>query len=60
MYQAAVVRALAGDEAGAADWLGRALEHGYSRTEVECDPDLDLLRGSDAYKALLGKSKDEG
>ena len=54
MYQAAVVRALVGDEAGAADWLGRALEHGYSRTEIECDPDLDVLRQSAAYKALLG------
>jgi len=60
MYQAAVVHALTGDETGAADWLGRALEHGYSRTEIECDPDLDVLRESAAYKALLGKSKDEG
>ncbi|HEX7176524.1 MAG TPA: tetratricopeptide repeat protein [Pyrinomonadaceae bacterium] len=55
MYQSAVVHALTGDEAGAADWLGRALKHGYSRTEVECDPDLDALRESAAYKSLLGQ-----
>jgi tetratricopeptide (TPR) repeat protein len=60
MYQAAVIYALAGDEPAAVEWLGRALESGLSRAEAECDPDLDSLRQSEAYRALLGATTGRG
>ena len=46
---------VAGDESRALDWLARALEHGYSRTEAARDPDLAALRDTEACRALLAE-----
>ena len=53
MYQRAVVYALVGEARKAAESLGRALAHGYSRSESERDPDLEALRETAEYKALF-------
>jgi superkiller protein 3 len=54
MYAKAVVYALAGYPEKAIADLGRALEHGYSRSEAERDPDLESLRDRQEYKSLFG------
>lgn len=53
MYEQAVVHALTGEADKAIGYLGRALAHGYSRSEAERDPDLETLRERPEYKSLL-------
>ena len=54
MYAKAVVYALTGDPEKAIADLGRALAHGYSSSEAERDPDLEVLRERQEYKSLFG------
>jgi hypothetical protein len=53
MYERAVVYALTGEADKAIGFLGRALAHGYSRSEAERDPDLETLRERPEYRSLL-------
>jgi tetratricopeptide (TPR) repeat protein/TolB-like protein len=53
LYLNAVVHTLCGNESGALEWLGRALDSGYSRSEVHRDPDLEGLRHLPEYRALI-------
>ena len=54
LYHAAVIANVKGDRLGAVDYLKRAVDRGYSRTEIQRDPEFALLRDSDAYKHALG------
>jgi serine/threonine protein kinase/tetratricopeptide (TPR) repeat protein len=53
MYRKAAVYALIGNHDRAMEFLKLALDSGYSRAEAERDPDLESLRGSPEYEALL-------
>ncbi len=53
MYKKAVVYALTGHVDEAIECLAYALAHGYSRTEVERDPDLESIRLRAEYGALF-------
>lgn len=53
MYESAVVYALVGDADKAIKHLSRALDHGYSRSEAERDPDLETLRSRPEYQSLF-------
>lgn len=53
MYKKAAVYALIGNRERALESLKLALESGYSRAEAERDPDLESLRDSPEYEALL-------
>jgi eukaryotic-like serine/threonine-protein kinase len=53
MYRAAIVSNTRGDALSAIHWLNSAITHGYSRSDVERDPEFALLRTSDDYKKAL-------
>jgi serine/threonine protein kinase/Flp pilus assembly protein TadD len=53
MYQKAVVYALTEYADKAIKYLGQALDHGYSRSEAERDPDLNGLRDQAEYISLF-------
>jgi serine/threonine-protein kinase len=53
MYRAAIVSNSRGDSATAVQWLKKAVEHGYSRSDIEGEPEFALLRSSDEYKKAL-------
>lgn len=53
MYEQAVVCALTGRAEDAIKYLERALACGYSRSEAERDPDLDVLRDKPEYVRLM-------
>ena len=53
MYHQAVVYALTGHTDRALEYLRIALDHGYSRSEAERDPDLAALRNRPEYRALF-------
>jgi serine/threonine protein kinase/tetratricopeptide (TPR) repeat protein len=53
MYLRAVVCALSGHTDEAMEYLSLALNHGYSQSEAERDPDLGALRERAEYKALF-------
>jgi len=53
MYQQAVVYALVGRADDAIAHLQRAIANGYSRSEAQRDPDLNLLRTAPGYRALF-------
>jgi serine/threonine protein kinase/tetratricopeptide (TPR) repeat protein len=53
MYEQAVVCALTGRAEEAIKYLERALACGYSRSEAERDPDLDVLRDKPEYIRLI-------
>lgn len=55
MYYKAVVYSLIGDANKGIEFLGRALAHGYSRSEAQRDPDLEGLRDRVDYKALFSR-----
>ncbi|HVG22110.1 MAG TPA: protein kinase [Blastocatellia bacterium] len=57
MYEQAVVYALTGHTEEAIKYLGRALAYGYSRSEAESDPDLDVLREEPEYARLIAAAK---
>jgi serine/threonine protein kinase/tetratricopeptide (TPR) repeat protein len=53
MYRAAIVSNARGDAKVAVRWLKNAIDHGYSRTDIERDPEFALLRGSEEYQKAL-------
>jgi len=59
-YAAACAQALLGEKEECLDWLERAVTHGYSDLgQLEKDPDLDAVRGSERYLRLQSKLKKE-
>ncbi|MBV9211617.1 MAG: tetratricopeptide repeat protein [Acidobacteria bacterium] len=56
MYQRAVVLSLVGHTEQSAEYLRDALQHGYSRSEAERDPDLEPLRSRAEYRLLFTQS----
>jgi serine/threonine protein kinase/tetratricopeptide (TPR) repeat protein len=53
MYLKTVVLALTGEKERAVENLGIALQHGYSLSEAQRDPDLESLRDDARYRALF-------
>jgi serine/threonine protein kinase/tetratricopeptide (TPR) repeat protein len=53
VYYSAVVRALAGDSERALTSLEQAVKNGYSATTVERDRDLDTIRNTPRFRALV-------
>lgn len=53
MYLRAVVLALVGERGRAIENLSMALQHGYSLSEAQRDPDLESIRNDPLYKALF-------
>jgi len=51
MYNAGIVANARGEKRAAAQYLKRAVDQGYSRTEIERDPEFSMLRESDYYKS---------
>ena len=47
-----MVCAVRGDEEGAAKWLAQAIAKGYSRTEIELEPEFAKARKTAAYQHL--------
>jgi Zn-dependent protease len=55
-YNVACSLARSGDAEGALDWLDRAVSAGFERTAaLEDDPDLDSVRATDRFRALLAR-----
>jgi serine/threonine-protein kinase len=52
-YRAAVIASIAGDESSAVAWLRRAIETGYSKDEIELDPEFSSLRRTPAFRQIL-------
>ncbi|MCD4690981.1 hypothetical protein K8S17_05910, partial [bacterium] len=52
MLQAGHTHEVLGDRELALDWIGKALEHGYSRTAIESTPALRGLCADERYQAL--------
>ena len=50
MYYAGVVANSRDEKQSAAQYLKRAVDYGYSRAEIERDPEFSMLRESDFYK----------
>jgi len=55
LYKRAVVHALLRQRDDAVEWLGRAIEKGYSRARVREDLDLESIRKLPQVEALLRK-----
>ncbi|HXH93959.1 MAG TPA: hypothetical protein VNN25_20435, partial [Thermoanaerobaculia bacterium] len=53
MYNAGVVANVAGAKQAAAQYLKRAVDQGYSRIEIERDPEFSILRESAEYKRIF-------
>lgn len=53
LYFAAMIYAQFGEPQAAIAWLQQAIAHGYSRSEILCTPELDILKNYPGYKALL-------
>jgi serine/threonine protein kinase/tetratricopeptide (TPR) repeat protein len=53
MYNAGVVANVAGAKQAAAQYLKRAVDQGYSRIEIERDPEFSILRESAEYKTIF-------
>ncbi len=53
MYQQAVVHALIGRADQAMEYLRLALSKGYSQSEAERDPDLEMLKQRNDYESLF-------
>jgi tetratricopeptide (TPR) repeat protein len=51
MYNAGIVANARGEKHSAAQYLKRAVDQGYSRTEIERDPEFSMLRESEYYKS---------
>lgn len=56
LYNLACYRALAGQRTAAIDSLQRALELGFSDFLISTDPDLDSLRGVDAFESIVAEA----
>jgi serine/threonine-protein kinase len=50
MYKAAVVENVSGHDSEAVQWLTKAIDRGYDRSEIQRDPEFAVLRNSDIYK----------
>ena len=46
-----------GDREKALEWIGKALEAGYPRKEIERDPWLQDLRSDERFKELLERGQ---
>jgi serine/threonine-protein kinase len=57
LYHAAVVRALAGDSERALDSLEKALKNGYGAKLAAADRDLDAIRHTPRFRALVSAEK---
>ena len=55
MYYAAAVANSRGEKQSAAQYLKRAVDHGYSMTEIERDPEFSMLRESDYYRSEFSR-----
>jgi len=53
MYQAATTYEKLGMREEALLWIGKAIENGYPRSEIENQPELKLLINDERYKQLL-------
>jgi len=58
LFKTALVYELARDRDKALGALGRALKAGYSRSEVDSEPELAALRADPRYRGLVGSSPD--
>ena len=56
LYAAAVVCQLRGDSDAALEWLRRAVQNGFSRTDAAADPDLRALRERTEFKTIINRS----
>jgi len=55
MYRAATIYEHFGDREKAIYWIGKAIENGYSRSEIEHQPELKKLIEDKRYKLLTAK-----
>ncbi|HWW62760.1 MAG TPA: tetratricopeptide repeat protein, partial [Thermoanaerobaculia bacterium] len=55
-YKAAVIAVLMKEPAAAAARLREALKRGYSKSDVQLDPDLSDLRKTEVYRQIVGSS----
>jgi Flp pilus assembly protein TadD len=53
MFQAGHTYEVLGDREKALEWIGAALEHGYSLEQVETTPALAELRKDERYRRLI-------
>jgi Flp pilus assembly protein TadD len=53
MYKAAVVAAVAGRRREAVDWIQQAVGGGYSRSQIDRDPEFATLRDDPAFREAL-------
>jgi len=58
MFQAGHTHEVLGDREMALSWIERALEHGYSRAQVENTPALRGLCADEAYHAIAQRTAD--
>jgi hypothetical protein len=57
LYNLGCTEALRGNRAGALDWLGQAVAHGWSEGDrMAQDSDLKSLRGDPAFEALAARA----
>ncbi len=52
MYRAATIYEHLGDRVKALYWIAKAIENGYSRSEIEHQPELKKLIADKRYKEL--------
>jgi serine/threonine protein kinase len=58
LYNLGCMAALRGHRAGALDWLGQAVTHGYSHWDVMArDSDLEPLRGEPAFEVIVARAR---
>ena len=53
LYRAAVIASIGGDQTATLSWLREAIARGYSRTEIELDPEFAAARRNPAFQQLL-------
>jgi hypothetical protein len=56
MFQAGHTYEVLGDREKALEWIGAALEHGYSLGQVETTPALAELRKDERYRRLIERT----
>lgn len=52
LYFAAIIHAQLGDRQAAMSWLGQAVAQGYSTSEIQRTPELDVLKTEPGYKEI--------
>src|SRR4030095_12227253 len=59
LYNLGCMSALSGRPAAALDWLGQAVQAGWSRgDQLAQDEDLESLRGNPAFTALVARARE--